>query len=367
MASESRKADAPTKSAPTQRAHRGPVGGSAGSLYVRNAWYVASWKEDLGPEAPVAVTILGERIVLWRSAGRVMAFEDRCIHRLAPLSRGRCEGANLRCMYHGLLFNTEGQVVEIPGQPNVPPDARVRSFPVFQQASWIWVWMGDPALADEALIPPAIALDDPDWMMGRGQIDYEAEARLINDNLLDFSHFAFVHEQSLKTNRSHAEHVPNVSPMPRGVRFQSWREPDGAAAEHWNEHTYIIPGILFSQSATFPAGTGAACDRGFPDLALATHIQVACQAVTPTGERTARYFFSFGVHRRFGDEAWLAKMMATLDQAYAEDKAMIEAQQKIIDATPVPRIMPTAHDRGVIMFNQQVAALVREERSTLGF
>ena len=62
--------------------------------YVRNAWYVAGWSHELAPETPMAITILGERIVVWRSAaGNLHALEDRCVHRLAPLSLGRADVA----------------------------------------------------------------------------------------------------------------------------------------------------------------------------------------------------------------------------------------------------------------------------------
>jgi len=43
--------------------------------------------------------------------------------------------------------------------------------------------------------------------------------------------------------------------------------------------------------------------------------------------------------------------------AFAEDKAMIEAQQKVIDTTPAQDVMPTAHDRGVTLFNRLVEKL----------
>ena len=108
--------------------------------YVRNAWYVAAWVTDIPVDKPTAVEILGEPIVLWRSDGRLVAFEDRCVHRLAPLSLGRCEGASLRCMYHGLRFDADGKCVEIPGQELVPPQARVRTYPVLEKHSWAWVW-----------------------------------------------------------------------------------------------------------------------------------------------------------------------------------------------------------------------------------
>jgi len=132
--------------------------------YVRNTWYVAGWAQDFAIEKPVGMTLLGEPIVIWRGADNVLtALEDRCVHRLAPLSLGRCEGAKLRCMYHGLLYERTGAVCEIPGQEQIPPHARARSYPVREKHSWVWVWMGEAAACDEALIPPAAGCDDPNY------------------------------------------------------------------------------------------------------------------------------------------------------------------------------------------------------------
>lgn len=66
-------------------------------IYARNAWYVASWIDELSQGTPVALRVLGEPIVLWRADGRSVALEGHCLHRLAPLSRGRCEAGQLRC------------------------------------------------------------------------------------------------------------------------------------------------------------------------------------------------------------------------------------------------------------------------------
>ena len=70
-------------------------------------------------------------------------------------------------------------MIEIPGQDKVPPQARVRSLSRRGQAQLGLGVDGDPALADEALIPPAVGFDNPDFILGRGQLDYAAEARLI--------------------------------------------------------------------------------------------------------------------------------------------------------------------------------------------
>ena len=104
-------------------------------VYVRNTWYVAAWSCDLATAKPFPIRILGDPIVVYRAqSGRIVALEDRCVHRLAPLSLGRCEGERLRCMYHGLLFEPDGRVCEIPGQDLIPAQARVRSYPEIGRA-----------------------------------------------------------------------------------------------------------------------------------------------------------------------------------------------------------------------------------------
>jgi phenylpropionate dioxygenase-like ring-hydroxylating dioxygenase large terminal subunit len=340
--------------------------------YVRNAWYVGSWSPDLQAHPLQAIQILGEPIVLWRTAQQVVGLADRCVHRLAPLSLGRCEADKLRCMYHGLLYDTQGQCVQIPGQDTVPPAARVRSYPVVERHSWVWVWMGDPARADESLIPPAVGLEDPQWLLGRGQLDYEAEARYINDNLLDFSHLTYVHANSFGAGPSFAEDRPQLTALERGVRFERWitgtKGPVGRGSEgltdNWSTYDFLIPGVLLMWSGSFKLGTAAACNFQRPDYAQALRgVTFTSQAVTPLADRRARYFFSWGPHRQHGDEALRDLLMKVAAQAFGEDKVMIEAQQRVIDRTPDAAVMPTAHDRGVTMFSRVVARMVREEEA----
>lgn len=341
------------------------------SPYVRNAWYVAAWSQDLPAEKPFAITILGQPLVLWRSLNdSIHALEDRCVHRLAPLSLGRCEGEKLRCMYHGLLYDPSGAVVEIPGQDLIPAKAAVRSYAVVEAHSWIWVWMGDAAAADPALIPPAIGYDNPDYLLGHGQLDYAAEACLINDNLLDFSHLSYVHANSFGTGPEFAQSLPKVTPLARGVRFERWTTDTlGASArksdvpiDSWQSYDFLIPGILLMWSAQYPQGTAKALDFAPPDPARAIGaLNFTSQAVTPLTDRTSRYFFSWGPHRAHGDEAMRDGMMAMAAVAFEEDRVMIEAQQRVIDMTPDPQIMPTGHDRGVTLFNRLVHRLAAAE------
>jgi len=339
--------------------------------YARNAWYVAAWSAELAADEPFAMTILGERIVIWKtSSGSLHALEDRCVHRLAPLSLGRCEGERLRCMYHGMLYEPDGRVCEIPGQDLIPPAARARAFPVADRHSWIWVWMGDPAAADEGLIPPAVGLDHPDYILGHGHLDYASEARLINDNLLDFSHLTFVHAQSFGAGPECAETLARITPIDRGIRYERWIENSMGSTsrksaepmDSYMTYDFLVPGVLLMTGGVFPLGTAKALDHGVPDLAKAiSGVTFTSQAVTPMTDKTARYFFSWGPHRSHGDAAHRDMLMTIAAKAFAEDKAIIEAQQCVIDMTPEPRIMPTAHDRGVTLFNRLVEKLVKQE------
>ncbi len=341
--------------------------------YVRNAWYVAGWAHELETDEPYAITILEERIVIWRSGrGAIHALEDRCVHRMAPLSLGRCEGERLRCMYHGLLFDPDGRVVEIPGQDKIPPQAQVRRFPVAERHSWLWIWMGEPELADETLIPPAVGLDHADYILGHGHLDYAAEARLINDNLLDFSHLTFVHAESFGAGPQFAESPGRITPLERGIRYERWTQNTLGSSSRKSEtpmdsfmsYDFLIPGVLLMTGGVFPLGTAKAMGYGQPDYDEAVSgVTFTSQAVTPMKADTARYFFSWGPHRDHGDEAVRDMLMGIADKAFGEDKVMIEAQQQVIKDTAHPQVMPTAHDRGVTLFNRLVQKLAKEEHA----
>ena len=143
--------------------------------FIKNLWYVAAWSTELDSAKPISRTIIGEPIAFYRTVnGTVVGLEDRCPHRHAPLSLGRIEGDDLKCMYHGLKFGRDGVCKFVPGSDIIPPHSTVRTFPAVERSSWIWVWMGDPDLANECDVLYATGLDDPQWLMRESAIDYAA-------------------------------------------------------------------------------------------------------------------------------------------------------------------------------------------------
>ncbi|MGH7091634.1 MAG: Rieske 2Fe-2S domain-containing protein, partial [Stellaceae bacterium] len=190
-------------------------------MFLRNAWYAAAWTKDLR-DAPLARTVLGEELVLFRAQGRAAALEDRCCHRAAPLSRGRMVPEGLQCGYHGLKFDGAGDCVEIPVQTKIPPGARVRAYPVTEKWKLAWVWMGDPAKADVEAIPALPWLDEPGWTVTPGYLRLEANGQLLIDNLLDFSHVTYLHPNTLAGDPREATAPVKTERVPGGLKVGRW-------------------------------------------------------------------------------------------------------------------------------------------------
>lgn len=341
------------------------------SMYVKNAWYVAAWAHELAAQRPLGVRILDEPIVIWRtSVGKLTALEDRCVHRLAPLSLGRCEGERLRCMYHGLLYDPTGRVVEIPGQDRIGNSLRVRSYPVTERHGWIWVWMGNPEAADEKLVPP-IGFSRPEFVIGHGQLDYAANARLVNDNLLDLSHAAFLHAETFRYGETWVRERPRVIERDRSLISERWIKGQGILGIRGAEpkvDTFFsyechVPGVLLMVYKTYPLGTADALNERAPDFdevtaGFSSQEGFSSQAVTPVTDKTCRYFYIMGRRRRAEESIY---DMSITEKAFAEDREMIEAQQRNIDGMKEWRFMPNTADRGVILFNRLLDKLAHNE------
>ena len=99
----------------------------------------------------------------------VAAREDACWHRLLPLSMGRLQGDQVVCGYHGLIFNAAGRCTYMPAQKTINPSAGVRAYPTVKRHRLVWLWPGDPALADPDLVPGFHWNDGKDWVGEGGE------------------------------------------------------------------------------------------------------------------------------------------------------------------------------------------------------
>jgi vanillate O-demethylase monooxygenase subunit len=274
-------------------------------------------------------------------------------------------------MYHGILYDSAGRVIEIPGQDGrIPRNLRLRAYPVVERHGLIWIWMGDSADPDETLIPPLLGLDRSDYHSVYGQLDYAAEARLVNDNLLDLSHVSYLHETSLQVGETWARERPNITVHARGVRSERWIRNQGELGHTRSDHrvdTYVlweayIPGVYLMTSRTYPVGTADRLQGAEPDLIQRPPGHFASHAVTPLTQKTSRYVYINGALRA---EHAAKPDQAALERVFGEDRAMIEAQQRNLDSAPGHRFKSTPADEAVIQFNRLVEKLTQEEAAPL--
>lgn len=126
-------------------------------MNMRNAWYIVKRSEELTPDRPHAAMVFGIPLVLFRdAAGAPACFLDACPHRFVPLTLGKVCAGRLECAYHEWKFAGDGRCVEIPALPagqHIAPNARASTLPVRERGGAVWVWPGDPKLADPAAIP----------------------------------------------------------------------------------------------------------------------------------------------------------------------------------------------------------------------
>ena len=194
--------------------------------FIRNAWYVCAQGREIGA-ALLGRSILNQPIVFYRtSAGRVVALHDACPHRFMPLSKGRLYKDAIRCTYHGSLFDENGVCIEIPSQSTIPPKCNARTYPVVERAKWVWIWMGDPAKADAALIPEEDYLGfgkEGYWTVEHRYRRVKGRYGLCNENLIDDTHISFLHLGQFESGgRVHT--MPEVSQDGKWIRSR-WFDP----------------------------------------------------------------------------------------------------------------------------------------------
>jgi phenylpropionate dioxygenase-like ring-hydroxylating dioxygenase large terminal subunit len=335
-------------------------------MYVRNCWYVAAWSHEIEPQALFTRTILNEPILLMRtSSGDVVALDNRCCHRGAPLSIGRREGDCGRCLYHGLKYDPSGACVEIPGQAQVPAHVRVKTYPVVERNRWVFVWMGDPARADLALLPDNSANDSPEVDYLPEYIDYQVNYLWIADNLMDFSHLSYVHEATLGGSPGIAQSKPQNIPIERGLRvIRHVRDVPPAPyhrkfgdftgnVDRWFHYDFLVPGILLMHSGLKPPG------RPWDDFEGALHLR-SCQALTPETDDSTHYFFMQGQEFARGNREVTESIRNSLVAAFAEDRAMITAQVELLKRAPM-KMIPIHADAGLNQFRALVRRMVEAE------
>jgi phenylpropionate dioxygenase-like ring-hydroxylating dioxygenase large terminal subunit len=301
-----------------------------------NVWYVAALAKEI-TDKPLARTLLNNPIVLYRTKdGKVNALEDRCCHRHLPLSMGMVEDKGLRCGYHGLLFDEDGKVVEIPGQDQIPPNACVKKYHIKEQDAIVWIWFGTKDNETPTEEPPKYNFHtDPNYVFDGDVYKYQAPYQLIHDNLLDLSHLGYVHVHTIGgdahthmnaklVSETRGESVfikrylPNSTPPPTYTAAYPFK----GKVDRWQELEFY-PSHIRSWTGAVDVNTDSLDNpnrKGFHMRGL--------HGLTPETSETAHFFWTIATNPENNIEEIKKKVVEQTRFTFDEDKIVVEEQFK---------------------------------------
>jgi phenylpropionate dioxygenase-like ring-hydroxylating dioxygenase large terminal subunit len=227
--------------------------GTPAGEWFRRFWLVVATAAELR-DIPVALTILGEELVLFRDGrGHPGLIDPHCPHRGTSLEYGDVETDGIRCPYHGWLFDVRGQCLEQPAEPDDRFARKVkhRAYPVREQGGLLFAYLG-AAGDDPPPLPKYFALVDT-----AGQRSHEATRRYdynwfnFIENGADPVHFSILHRSDRNdgTWRSWFFDFKNIPVFDAvetsyGMKVVSRKPGPTPDTEYVDEKSFALPSIL---------------------------------------------------------------------------------------------------------------------------
>ena len=274
--------------------------------------------------------------------------------------------------YHGLVFDVTGRCVMIPGQKMIPQDAKVRSYPTVERDQLVWLWMGDPTLADPAKIVDFPYHNDPaHWPNKHAVYAINGNYMLMVDNLMDLTHLGYLHARTVGGNPgAHVEANMKTVRTPTGLKFTRWMRnslppPSYVKAagfkgrvDRCQEFEFVAPNTVLQWTGATDAGT--ATDNPQRDFRFQFRL---FHGVTPETETSCFYFWSAANGYRQNDPEATEQLYREIAPTFLEDKEMVEAQQSRLDELGEQRLVDIASDANRMHMRRMVERLIIAEQS----
>lgn len=167
---------------------------------MRQYWMPVAYPHEMPPDGqPMRVRVLGEDLLAWRSTDGMPSFiVDRCTHRGASLFFGRNEENGLRCSYHGWKFDSTGQCVDMPNEPeasNFKTKVKAHAYKGADFGGIVWAYMG-PNQDNPPALPNFEWGSVPAGQLVHGhRLIYECNWMQALEGELDSTHVYFLHSR----------------------------------------------------------------------------------------------------------------------------------------------------------------------------
>ena len=338
--------------------------------FVKNEWYVVALRREL-ENGMLSRTILGQTVMLYRrSSGEPVALRDRCSHRGFPLSQGVLKDDVVTCGYHGFTFDGTGTCLSVPGQDKIPARADVRSYPVAENGPFIWIWPGDPTLADPATIPTETGFDDERFTFVSGLAPIEGHHSLIADNVMDLSHESFIHatkigsrevaETPITSNNEEGRWVVRAERLMHGVECPpTYAQRTGLRSpiDRSQHIQFFVPSLYVLDTRVAPA-EGVTPPEGQPTRDFRGKV---VYAMTPETESRTHYFFAIGRDYEYAnptfDDTVYEGQICLID----EDARAVKILQDLQDSEGAPSEVSIRLDTAALVARRMLARRLAAE------
>lgn len=338
--------------------------GTACGEYLRRYWQPVALTREV-TDVPRLVRVLGEELVLFRDrSGSYGLVHKQCPHRRASMEFGVCEDRGIRCCYHGWLFDVDGRILEVPGQPRdiaelVMRQTSLGAYPVKEFRGLIFAYLGPIEQLPEFPVYDTLEIEGQTLVPYRA--DYRCNWLQVLDAILDPIHTSFLHSRM-----SRAQFSEGMAELGELLFYQREMSFLGANVRRVDDHVWVRVNELVLPNYT-QAGAAFSADGTRPIYYGRTAFS---RWVVPVDDEHSTAFAWAIFGDRADPEAYntpegpdLIEQGELMDRSYEErqrfpgDAEAVEGMGPIADQK-LEHLVPS--DQGIMQYRKKLRKLCRE-------
>ncbi len=304
---------------------------------LENFWYVAGLATEFTHQLK-SRTLLNKSVVFYRDQNDTpIILQNRCAHRSFPLDQGVLEKDGIRCKYHGIKYNHDGEITDVPCQ-NKCPKSSIKSYKVKEIGPMVWVWVGDKAKANEDDIPELDVHDMDKWTHVIGKYNHmEGSYILLHENLCDLSHLPYLHAETFKFPKQYTAAPIEVEQQGQHISFYrkmtDWNllkpffHPDLDFSKQ--KLIYKSGGLFMSPATNKGYGMITPLDAEGKEQAPTGHY--ISHYITPESQSSCHYFWFIARNYALDDDDYSQNQGQMVQSGFDEDCVAIKLLQSMFD------------------------------------